>query len=167
MAKTLLALCMLAMVAAVAAADPAEGIWKSISDVKGEEGKVTAFWKVEIVDGTLQGRILHVPGDPDSKPYACKKKDFNGKPVVGTIWLYGLRSKAEGVWRDGKIVDVGNDKGDVYGCDVTMKEGGAVLNMKGYLNILGVKIGREQNWLKSNQEELETAQAATKAKLGN
>jgi hypothetical protein len=166
MAKTLLALGMLAMIAAVAVADPAEGLWKSISDVKGEEGKVTAFWKIEIVDGSLQGMILHGPGDPDTKPYACKKKEFNGKLVVGTIWLYGLKLKSEGVWRDGKIVDVGNDKGDVYGCDVTIKEGGAVLNMKGYLNILGMKIGREQNWQKATQEELDAAEAATKAKLG-
>jgi uncharacterized protein (DUF2147 family) len=152
--------------AAVVAADPAEGLWKSISDVKGEEGKITAFWRISIVDGTLSGVIVHVPGDPDTKLYACKKKEFDQKPTLGTVWLYGLKQKSEGVWRDGKIVDVGNNKGDVYGCDVTIKNNGTVLNMKGYLNIIGMKIGREQNWQRASEADLAASQAETKAKLG-
>jgi uncharacterized protein (DUF2147 family) len=166
MRKTVFALIFLAVIAAALSADPAEGLWKSISDVKGEEGKVTAFWMIEIADGKLQGRIVHVPGDPETKPYACKKKEYDQKPTIGTVWLYGLKPKSEGVWRDGKIVDVGNNKGDLYGCDITIKEGGSVLNMKGYINILGAKIGREQNWKRATDEELASAQADTKAKLG-
>ncbi len=164
--KIIIILCALMTLAAVLAADPAEGLWKSISDKKGEVGKVTGFWRISIVDGSLQGAIVHVPGKDDATLYDCKKKEFDQKPVIGTPWLKGLKLKSEGVWRDGKIVDVGDEKGDVYGCDITIKDGGKILNMKGYINILGAKIGREQNWQKASEDELAAAVAATKAKLG-
>ena len=149
---------LLALVAACAFADAGQavGYWKSISDVKGEEGKVTALWKLSLdAQGQLQGTLVwfpDTPGKPTPVNYECKKPEFNGKPLKGTYWMKGLKKSGDG-WAGGTIVDVGNDKGDVYGCEVKVTDGGKRLAMRGYLGI--ALLGRTQVWQTADEAEVQ------------
>lgn len=133
-------------------ADQAVGYWKSISDVKGEEGKVTALWKLSLdAQGQLQGVIVWVPGKPADERYVSKKGEYNGKLVRGTVWMKGLKRSGPEGWAGGTIVDIGNDKADVYGCEVKVIDGGRVLAMRGYIGI--ALLGRTQNWVSVGEDE--------------
>ena len=60
MKRSFLVFLLTALMTAGLAADPAAqalGFWKSVSDVKGEEGKVTALWKLSL-DARGQLRLL-------------------------------------------------------------------------------------------------------------
>jgi uncharacterized protein (DUF2147 family) len=134
-------------------ADKALGYWKSISDVKGEEGKMTAIWKLSLdVSGQLQGAIVYVPNESPGKNYVSKKKEYNGLPVWGTMWMKGLKKSGSDTWVGGTIVDVGNDKSDVYGCEVRVVAGGTKLDMRGYIGL--AFIGRTQTWQLSSEDEV-------------
>jgi uncharacterized protein (DUF2147 family) len=134
------------------AAAQAVGYWKSISDVKGEEGKVTALWKLSLDgQGQLQGTIVAVPGKPATEKYVSKKKEYNGLPVVGTFWMKGLKKAGSDGWNNGTIVDIGDDKADVYGCEVKVVENGKKLAMRGYIGF--ALIGRTQNWVAATEDE--------------
>jgi len=122
-------------------ADPAAqaiGYWKSISDVKTEVGKVTALWQLSLdAQGRLQG--------------ASKKAEFNGLPVRGTYWMKGLKKSGSEGWSGGTIVDIGEPKGEVYGCDVKVTNGGKKLAMRGYMGF--ALLGRTQTWEAATEEE--------------
>ena len=134
------------------AAAQAVGYWKSISDVKGEEGKVTALWKLSMDgQGQLQGAIVWVPGKPTDEKYVGKKKEYNGLPIRGTFWMKGLKKSGSDSWNGGSIVDIGNEKGDVYGCEIKVVDGGRKLDMRGYIGI--ALLGRTQTWIGVSDEE--------------
>ena len=101
-------------------ADPACGIWKSISD---ETGKVTAVWKIYEKGDMLFGEIAAVVDNPqDVVATACKEsyKNFpvagpvNKMHTVGTPWIFNMKKESEGNWKGGHIIDPGNGK--MYGC---------------------------------------------------
>ena len=154
MKRILVGLMLFAAAGVFADAAQAVGYWKSVSDVKGEEGKVTALWKLSLDGkGQLQGAMVWIPdtpGKPTPDNYDCKKSEFNGLPLKGTFWMKGLKRSGDG-WTGGTIVDIGNDKGDVYGCDVKVTEGGGKLEMRGYLGI--ALLGRTQVWLATDEAE--------------
>ncbi len=154
MKHAVLFLGLVALATAGLAANPAAqalGYWKSVSDVKGEEGKVTALWKLTLdSQGRLQGVIVWVPGKPADAKYSTKKAEYNGLSVRGTVWMKGLQKSGDG-WTGGTIVDIGNDKADVYGCDVKVVDGGKRLAMRGYLGI--ALIGRTQTWIAATEDE--------------
>ncbi|MEI8094741.1 MAG: DUF2147 domain-containing protein [Spirochaetales bacterium] len=134
-------------------ADKAVGYWKSISDVKGEEGKVTAIWKLSVTSaGELQGAIVFVPDESPTKIYVSKKKEYNGLPVWGTLWMKGLKKSGADSWGGGTIVDVGNDKADVYGCEVKVIANATKLDMRGYIGF--AFIGRTQTWVAVSEDEV-------------
>lgn len=154
MKKAALSLILISLVATWAQADAAQavGYWKSISDVKGEEGKVTALWKLSLDgQGQLQGMIVAVPGKPGTEKYVSQKKEYNGLPVVGTYWMKGLKKAGNEGWNNGTIVDIGDAKADVYGCEVKVVENGKKLAMRGYIGF--ALIGRTQNWVSATAEE--------------
>jgi len=136
-------------------ADPAAqaiGYWKSISDVKTEVGKVTALWQLSLdAQGRLQGAIVWVPGKPADEKYVSKKAEFNGLPVRGTYWMKGLKKSGSEGWSGGTIVDIGEPKGEVYGCDVKVTNGGKKLAMRGYMGF--ALLGRTQTWEAATEEE--------------
>jgi len=137
------------------AAAQAVGYWKSISDVKGEEGKVTAVWKLSLdAQGQLQGTIVFVPGKAATVKFESSKKEYNGLPVVGTYWMKGLKKAGSDGWNNGTIVDIGDSKADVYGCEVKVIEGGKKLAMRGYIGI--ALIGRTQTWVAVSEDEVKT-----------
>lgn len=134
------------------AAAQAVGYWKSISDVKGEEGKVTALWKLSLdAKGQLQGAIVWSPDSDANTKYDSKKAEFNGKPLRGTFWMKGLKKAGSDGWNGGTIVDVGDEKGDVYGCEVKVIDGGKKLAMRGYIGI--ALLGRTQTWVAASESE--------------
>lgn len=153
--KNLAGLVLMGLVAAGVWADAAAqavGYWKSISDVKGEEGKVTAIWQLSLdASGQLQGAIVSVPGKPGDEKYVSEKKEFNGLPVRGTFWMKGLKKSGSDGWVGGTIVDIGSPKGDVYGCEVKVIEGGKKLAMRGYIGF--ALIGRTQTWVAATEAE--------------
>lgn len=155
MKKAVLAVVLAVLAAGWAGADPAAqalGYWKSISDVKGEEGKVTAVWKLSLDgQGQLQGTIVAVPGKPADVKYSSKKAEYNGLPVCGTFWMKGLKKAGSDGWNNGTIVDIGNDKADVYGCEIKVTDGGKRLAMRGYIGL--ALIGRTQIWEASSEDE--------------
>jgi hypothetical protein len=129
---------------------------------RGREGHGILAHQRPLPSGTLRGAIVHVPDEPDDKTYPSKKAEFDGKPTMGTYWLYGLKLKEPGVWRNGKIVDEGNDKGDVYAATSPYKEGGSILNDEGYLSIVGLKIAPRAELAEGHEAELAASQAATR-----
>jgi uncharacterized protein (DUF2147 family) len=134
-------------------ADKAIGYWKSISDVKGEEGKMTAIWKLSVTaSGELQGAIVYVPDESSTKIYVSKKKEYDGQPVWGTFWMKGLKKTGGDSWGGGTIVDVGNDKADVYGCEIKVIANGTKLDMRGFIGF--AFIGRTQTWLTVSADEV-------------
>ena len=134
------------------AADQAVGYWKSVSDVKGEEGKVTALWKFSVdARGQLQAAIAWVPGKNADSIYVSTKPEYNGLPVKGTFWLKGLQRSGADSWKNGTIVDISNPKSEVYGCEVKVVEGGRKLEMRGYMGIS--LLGRTQTWINVPDEE--------------
>jgi uncharacterized protein (DUF2147 family) len=136
--------------------DKAEGYWKSISDKKGEAGKITAYWKITVnSSGNLEGVIVHCPGEPEDKTYICDNKDFNGKTYVNTVWIRDMKKTGPGSWAGGTIVDVSEKKGDVYGCEIKVSGNGNILEVRGFI---GVSIfGRTQFWQRSGEDEVEAA----------
>lgn len=104
----------------LSAADPAEGIWKSIDDKTGE---ITAIWKIYEKDGTLFGTIAAVVNYPQDVIATACKESYKGFPVsgavnkkttVGTPWIYGMKKESDGNWKGGTIVNPGDGK--MYGC---------------------------------------------------
>ncbi|MFQ3547325.1 MAG: DUF2147 domain-containing protein [Termitinemataceae bacterium] len=159
----LLLICFVAAVAVVFAADPVEGLWKSVD----EQGVATAFWKIYEKNGVLYGEILKAIGKPDDQiATACKPsyKNFpisgevNKMKVIGTPWIYGLKKKAVGQWEGGNIIDPG--KGDLYQCKITFRPADGkkyktdVLEMRGEI---GLGIGRSQFWLRTTEAEIASA----------
>lgn len=108
------------LAAAVFAADPATGIWKSIDD---KTGKVTAIWKIWEENGVLLGTIAATTDLPQDVVASACKESYKGFPVagpvnkmktVGTPWIFGMKKEAEGQWKGGNIIDPGSGK--MYGC---------------------------------------------------
>lgn len=105
------------------AADPAEGLWKSVDD---KTGKVTAIWQVYQENGTLFGKIAAVVDYPQDEPASACKESYKGFPVsgivnkmtvVGTPWIFNMKrdsNESEGSWKGGNVIDPGNGK--MYGC---------------------------------------------------
>ena len=121
MRKILIAACAaLFWAAALFAADPATGLWKSIDD---KTNKVTAVWSLYEENGMLFGKILAVADAPqDVVASNCKKvyKDFPASGdvskmrIVGTTWIFNMQKDSNGNWSKGSVIDPNN--GNMYGC---------------------------------------------------
>lgn len=152
------------------AADPVVGLWKSVD----EEGKTTAAWRIYEKGGLLFGEIVTVPNQKDDKiADACKEsyKDFpvsgkvNTMPVVGTPFIFNLKQKSAGQWADGNIIDPKDGK--MYKCKITFhpKDGKKysvdTLEMRGEI---GLGIGRSQEWIATNDAEIDAMRKLPKTK---
>ncbi len=118
------------------------GLWKTIDDNDG-----SAKSEIRIVDtaGVVSGKIEKIL-DPKSKPgelcVECtdERKD---QPILGMEILRGLkRAEGKDVWEGGKVLDPKNGK--VYRATVTPIEGGAKLQMRGYIGFFY----RTQTWVR-------------------
>jgi uncharacterized protein (DUF2147 family) len=113
------------------------GLWQTIN----ERGEPEALVRITEVDGELRGHIVRVysPPAPSANPL-CElcPGELKGKPVVGMQIL-----RAQG--GEGEILDP--DEGRVYRCALTLLEGGAKLEVRGYVGIS--LLGRSQVWLRA------------------
>ena len=174
MKKIIAFLSVLLVSAALFAADPAVGLWKSIDDKTGE---VTAIWKIYEQDGKLFGTIaatIKLPQDVIAT--ACKDsyKNFplsgsvNKMRTVGTPWIFNMEKESEGNWKDGNIIDPSNGK--MYGCVIKYLKTGEknkkytatqpTLAMAGTVGPIQVF----QYWIPATEDDIKAAQEKYPAK---
>ena len=162
------------MTLAVFAADPAEGIWKSIDD---KSGKVTAIWKIWEENGVLMGTIAATTDKPQDVIATACKESYKGFPVSGTVnkmktvgtpWIFGMKKEAEGQWKGGNIIDPSNGK--MYGCVIKYLNTGdknksytakqPTLAMAGTVGPIQVF----QYWIQATEADIKEAQEKNPAK---
>lgn len=165
---------MFILASAVFAADPAEGIWKSIDD---KTGKVTAIWKIWEDNGVLMGTIAATTDKPQDVIADACKESYKGFPVagpvnkmktVGTPWIFGMKKEAEGQWKGGNIIDPSNGK--MYGCVIKYLNTGdknksytakqPTLAMAGTVGPIQVF----QYWIQATEADIKEAQEKNPAK---
>ena len=138
--KTLVATVLfVAASAAFAQSTSPAGLWKTIDDDTKEEKSL-----VRITDtaGVLSGKIEKItdPAKQDSKCDKCSdaRKD---QPVRGMTILEDVKKNAgEEYWDGGTILDPNNGK--VYKVRLTPKDGGKVLQVRGFIG----PFYRNQTW---------------------
>lgn len=120
------------------------GLWRSADDKTGE-----AKAEIRISDnaGALSGRIektLKKGADPAAVCAECTD-DRKGQPIKGLEIIRGGKKEADkDVWSGGKIIDPENGK--EYRASFTPVEGGAKLEVRGYLG----PFWRTQVWQRVN-----------------
>ncbi|RYF00984.1 MAG: DUF2147 domain-containing protein [Comamonadaceae bacterium] len=140
MKKSLAAIFCVAIAAPVWSQVTPVGTWRSIDDKTGE---AKAEIRLTESGGALSGRVersLKKDTKPDAVCTECTD-DRKGQPMVGLEIIRGGK-KAEGkdVWEGGKIIDPENGK--EYRASFTPIEGGARLEVRGYLG----PFWRTQTW---------------------
>lgn len=150
--------------AALFAADPIEGYWKSIDE---ETGEPTAFWHIYIDNGVAFGKIVKIIGKPDdtiadkvepSYPDYPDSRALNTLRVLDVPWIYNLQPRrgGNGHWTRGFIIDP-ND-GRRYALDLNFiapgdrkaVNGQDTLEVKGKIMIFS----RSQYWVRSSAAEV-------------
>ncbi|MCH5295243.1 MAG: DUF2147 domain-containing protein [Treponema sp.] len=164
-----LAASLLLVAGAVFAADPAEGLWKSIDD---QTGEVTAIWNIYLQGDTLFGTIAAVVDNPQDVIADKCQESYKNFPVagpvnkmhtVGTPWIFNMkRDGAPGNWSKGNIVNPSNGK--MYGCVIKFMPAGS--DKKAPVDTLGMAgtvgpIKVFQYWVRATEEDV----AATQAKF--
>ena len=126
------------------------GDWRTFGD-RGERPRALVHLTEE--GGTLTGTLVEslVPGEELSG--ICDKCSGSRKdmPMAGLEFLTGLKSRGEGEYRDGEILDP--ETGKTYRCTVKMI-GTNKLLVRGYLGVS--LLGRSQEW-----ERIEAKSATT------
>lgn len=125
------------------------GEWKTIDD---ETGKARSHVKIfKAKDGLYYGKItklLNRQPDEDKDPYctACPKSDYRyNKRVIGMSIVSKMKaSKDLKSASGGKILDPKGGK--IYGCNMTVTDGGKKMKVRGYLGIAA--LGRTQTWIR-------------------
>lgn len=134
---------LLALPAAWAGSSSPAGLWKNIDDAS---GKPKALIRITEKNGVLEGRIeklfLSPQEDPAPKCVHCTgaRKD---QPVIGMVMMSGLKKDGD-EYTGGEILDPANGK--VYRSKLKLKEGGAKLEVRGYIGV--PMLGRSQTWVR-------------------
>lgn len=141
------ALCILFAGLIQAALPSPAGHWTTIDD---KTGKPKSTVNLFISNGVLEGKIEKIYKENVSNPNEtnCTKCTgaLKGKPLIGLLFLSGMRQKDDGSWSGGKITDP--ESGNTYSCTITPSADGKTLNVRGYLGIS--MLGRTQTWTKAN-----------------
>lgn len=141
--RPMLAVAMVCAVASAAAQMTPVGLWKTIDD---NEGYVRSEVRIVENAGVVSGKVernLDRKAKPDDRCTECKD-DRKDQPIVGLEVLRGLK-KAEGkdVWENGTVIDPENGKS--YKATLTPIEGGAKLQLRGYIG----PFYRTQIWVRA------------------
>jgi uncharacterized protein (DUF2147 family) len=119
------------------------GRWHTIDDKTGE---IKSLVTIEDRDGVLSGKVtqlLRKGADPAVRCDKCSD-DRKGQPVVGLEIIRGVRKSAGNeYWDSGEILDP--EEGKLYRVRLTPQEGGAKLQVRGFLGPLW----RNQTWVKA------------------
>ncbi|MBI3396584.1 MAG: DUF2147 domain-containing protein [Spirochaetia bacterium] len=130
-------------VSSLSAQNTPVGKWKTIDDATGEVKSIVAIWDYQ---GKLYGRIeqLFVKPGEDADPKCDKCGGANkDKPVKGMTIIWDM-SQDGAEWKGGYIMDPKN--GSTYRCKLTPIEGGAKLNVSGFIGFSFA--GRTQTWIR-------------------
>jgi uncharacterized protein (DUF2147 family) len=133
-----------ALAASAADLNSPAGLWKTVDD---KTKLPRSMVRIVEVNGVYEGRIEQLlnrqpDDDPDGLCRACpgERKD---KPLIGMSILTGLKKDGD-VYAGGEILDP--KSGKTYRCKMQLIEGGAKLNVRGFIGIS--LIGRTQTWLR-------------------
>ncbi|MES2186133.1 MAG: DUF2147 domain-containing protein [Pseudomonadota bacterium] len=121
------------------------GTWRTTDEKTGDPKSLVAITET---GGTLSGKVdkfLRPDADPSRRCTECSD-DRKDQPMLGLDIIRGGR-KADGkdVWEGGKILDPENGK--EYRASYTPIEGGAKLEVRGYLG----PFWRTQTWVRAQQ----------------
>ena len=143
--------------------DPAEGYWIATNQFTGEH---LCGWKFFVRNGKLCGIILSAQLSDSSTLSLRAHSSYPDFPVTGDIrkmklfgtpWIYGLEKKADGVWRNGYIINP--DDGNIYRCDITYHKADGIRHIKDYVQMHGtllwLGLGASQKWPAGTKEEAE------------
>src|SRR5262245_28525605 len=117
------------------------GLWETVSD---RTGQADGMVRIVAVDDEYVGTVVAVISPPakSANPLCEKcKGELKDKPIVGMTILRGVKRLPDG-WSNGEILDP--DDGKVYKCRLTLIDGGAKLEVRGYIGI--PLLGRTQTW---------------------
>ncbi len=129
--------------AAMAQATPV-GVWKTIDDSTKKERTLV---RITEADGVLSGKVEKYLDPSIAADAKCEKcvDDRKDQPILGMTILRGLKKNPDKpVWDGGTVLDPGNGK--VYKALLTPIEGGAKLEMRGFIG--APMFGRTQTWLR-------------------
>jgi uncharacterized protein (DUF2147 family) len=129
--------------AGTAQANTPVGRWHTIDDKTGE---VKSMVTIEDRGGSLSGRvtqILRKGADPAARCDQCAD-DRKGQPILGMEIIRGVKKSAgQDHWEGGEILDP--EEGKLYRVRLTPLEGGAKLQVRGFLG----PFWRNQTWVKA------------------
>ena len=121
------------------------GVWKSIDD---ETGKEKSFVRVVQAGGVLIGTVEKALNPDPNASRTCDlcTDERKGQVIVGMEIIRGVTKSAgtEGLWDGGEILDP--QKGKLYKVRMTPIEGGAKLEVRGYVGM--PLLGRTQTWIR-------------------
>ncbi len=122
---------------------------QSADAVVGEWYTTDQRGKVEIYpcDDAYCGKIvwLKEPNNPDGSPKLDKEnpdESLQNRPIEGINILSGLKYDSDGEYEDGEIYDP--ESGKTYSCLMRLENGGAELEVRGYVGFS--LIGRSEQW---------------------
>ncbi|MGZ3158588.1 MAG: DUF2147 domain-containing protein [Burkholderiaceae bacterium] len=121
------------------------GLWKTLSD---KQGEAESLVRIIEVNGEYQGKIetIFSPPAPSANPLCDQcKGELKNKPIVGMKIMTGLRRSGD-EYTGGTILDP--DEGETYKCTLRLIDGGAKLEVRGYIGIS--LFGRTQTWVRQN-----------------
>ncbi|MDI9233855.1 DUF2147 domain-containing protein [Limnohabitans lacus] len=129
--------------ALAAQANSPVGRWHTIDDKTGETKSVVT---IEDAGGVLRGKvsqILRKGADPAAKCDKCAD-DRKGQTILGMEIIRGVKKSAGNeYWEGGEILDP--EEGKLYRVRLTPVEGGAKLQVRGFLG----PFWRNQLWVKA------------------
>ncbi len=140
--------------------DSACGYWISF-----DGKKPNGSWFLYIVNGTLQGDSIVVPGvtpDKCASPHFGREtyegypiqKPFSEIPIVCSPWIYGLTKETDGIWKNGYIID---PRGCIrYKCKAIFHKQDGKKFLYDTLEIrgeIGLGIGKSLYWKRVTKEE--------------
>lgn len=121
------------------------GLWKTIDDETGAEKSL-----VRIVDagGVLTGTVDKALNPDPNASRTCDlcSDERKGQVIVGMEIIRGVTQSvaSDGLWDGGEILDP--QKGKTYKVRLTPIEGGAKLEVRGYVGM--PLLGRTQTWIR-------------------
>jgi uncharacterized protein (DUF2147 family) len=119
------------------------GRWHTIDDKTGETKSLVV---IEDAGGVLRGRVsqfLRQGADPAAKCDKCTD-DRKDQTILGMEIIRGVKkSSGNGYWEGGEILDP--EEGKLYRVRLTPIEGGAKLQVRGFLGLFW----RNQLWAKA------------------
>jgi uncharacterized protein (DUF2147 family) len=121
------------------------GVWKSIDD---ETGKEKSLVRVVQAGGVLLGTVEKALNPDPNASRTCDlcTDERKGQVIVGMEIIRGVTKSAgtQGLWDGGEILDP--QKGKLYKVRMTPIEGGAKLEVRGYVGM--PLLGRTQTWIR-------------------